>query len=157
LIYVGFTAFFGAAWMFATYSHLARRHLTSADPLYLVISMLTIVVPVSAWIVSFILALRRCRRYDFDTILYMDPERVVLTHSFTRARHELSIEDIRAWQLVRRVVKLEDDAASVYAIELRLDEGEVLRGQPHEAPDRLRLTLRDLDVHWSSSESFKPL
>ena len=156
-IYVVFTAIFGTAWMFATYSHLARTHLNSSDPLYLLICMLTVVVPVSAWIVSYILALRRCRRYDFDTIVYMDPERVVLTHSFTRARHERPIGSIRAWQLVRRVVKLEDGAASVYAIELQLDDGQILRGQPHETPDLLRLTLRSLDVHWSSSESFKPI
>lgn len=157
VIYFAFTAFFGAAWMFATYGLLERSMVAGSDPLYLIISMLTVVVPVSAWIITFIRALRACRRYDFDTITYIDPQRAVLTHSFTRARNEVPVESIVSWHLVRRPVKLEDGAASVHAIELRLKDGRILRGQPHDNPERLRLALRNLDLRWSSSESFKPV
>jgi hypothetical protein len=147
----------GVSWGLVAWRHLTGEPTPSVwFPLATALAVASPVV-VLAWALA---RARRARRhYDFDTIVYADSSRVVLSHSLKGGRYELFEGRIHAWLLVHRPASARSPvtATKLCCLEVVDTDGDVLRSEPLVGPTRLRRVLRDLNVAFTERDEVHPL
>lgn len=120
-------------------------------PLTTALAVASLVV-VLAW--ALVRARRARRNYDFDTIVYADSSRVVLSHSLKGGRYELFEGRIHAWLLVHRPASARAPvtATKLCCLEVVDTDGDVLRSEPQVGPKSLQRLLRDLNIAFTERE-----
>jgi len=118
---------------------------------------------VLAPVVVLVRALCRARRdrepYDFDTLVYLDSTRIVVSHSLKGTRHEVFAAGVHAILLVLRPPGHGKPATApkLCCMEIVNTDGDVLRSEPHVGPTSLRAALIDAKVAFEMEERGEPL